>query len=219
LIVRSWDLRARPGRYEDCLGLITEGMKLAERHGARECRLTEAKAAGSNTGLLVVTYEFENLAAYGTYVDETTRDAEQQSFDHRAREAEAPLTYESGALLSEIDLGRADAKRDRGRVLDVFFGRSLPGRWDESIDFLRQVFELGDRHGSTRCRLFRLSHAGDHSGWLCAVMEYGSMNEWGTARDAWLADAKGPPLMQRQRDDSPWEQTTLGLFTEVSLFG
>jgi hypothetical protein len=218
LIVRSFDLRPRPGRYDDALGLISEGVKLAERHGAGEIRLTQAKTAGSTTGMLVLTCEFENMAAYGAYLDEATADTEQQSWVHRTREAEAPFTYESTAVLSEIDLGRADAKGDRGQVLDVYFGRSHPGRWDESLDLLRQVFDLRDQHGSTRCRLFQLYQAGEHSGLLCAVIEYGSMNGWGTAGDAWFADETGRSLSQRMHDDPPWERVTAGLFTEITLF-
>ena len=65
MIIRSWNLRPRPGRYDDAMGLITEGVKLAERHGARDVRLTQAATAGSTTGLLVLTCEFQNLTAYG----------------------------------------------------------------------------------------------------------------------------------------------------------
>jgi hypothetical protein len=218
LILRSWDLRPRPGRYDDALALITEGVKLVERHGVRDVRLTQAKAAGATTGLLVLTCGFESLAAYGAYVDDTTTDAEHQSFVHRTREPDAPFTYESGAVLTEIDLERRDAKRDRGRVLDVYFGRSLPGRWEESVDLLGQVFDVRDRHGATGCRLFQLYHAGEHNGWLCAVMEYASMNEWGTAGDAWFADETGRALTKRMRNDPPWQQVSAGLFTELKLF-
>jgi len=219
LIVRSWNLRPRPGRYDDAVGLLSEGVKLAERHGARDIRLTQARTAGETTGLLVLTCEFENLAAHGAYGDETMSDPEYQSFIHRTREAEAPFTYESTAVLTEIDLERPDAKRDRGRVLDVYFGRSHPGRWDESLDLLRQVFDLRDRQGATGCRLFELHQAGEDSGLLCAVIEYGSMNEWGTAGDAWYADETGRSLTQRMRDDPPWQRVTAGLFTEIILFG
>jgi hypothetical protein len=218
LIIRSWNLRPRPGRYDDALGLITEGVKLAERHGARDTRLTQAATAGTTTGLLVLSCEFENLSAYGAYVDDTMNDAEEQSFAHRIREAEAPFVYESTAVLSEIDLGREDAKRGRGRVLDVRFGRALPGRWEDTVEIARQAFDVGERHGSVGCRLFELDHAGEHSGWLCAVMEYNSMKEFGTAGDAWLADETGRSITQRMRDDSPFEPLSSGLFTEVTLF-
>jgi hypothetical protein len=218
LILRSWNLRPRPGRYDDSIGLITEGVKLAERHGARDVRLTQAATAGSNTGLLVLTCEFENLAAYGGYVDETMNDVEAQSFNHRIREAEAPFVYESTAVLTEIDLGRTDANRGHGRVLDVRFGRALSGRWDETLDICRQAFDLCDRHGAVGCRMFALDHAGEHSGWLCAVMEYNSMRDFGTAGDAWLADDTGRAITQRMRDDRPFEPLSAGLFTEVTLY-
>jgi hypothetical protein len=218
MIIRSWNLRPRPGRYDDAIGLITEGVKLAERHGARDARVTQAATAGPTTGLLVLTCEFDNLTAYGSYVDETTNDIEAQTFNHRIREAEAPFVYESTSVMTEIDLGRPDAKRGRGRVLDVRFGRPLAGRWDEMRDIARQAFDLCDRHGAVGCRLFELDHAGEHSGWLCAVMEYASMREFGAAGDQWLADDTGRALTQRMRDDSPFTPLSAGLFTEVALF-
>jgi hypothetical protein len=109
LIARSWNLRPRPGRYDDAIGLIAEGAKLAERHGARDIRLTQAATAGPTTGLLVLTLEFENLAAYGGYLDDTLSDVEAQNLNHRIREAEAPFVYESTAVLAEIDLAREGA--------------------------------------------------------------------------------------------------------------
>ena len=218
MIIRSWNLRPRPGRYDDAIGLITEGVKLAERHGARDVRLTQAATAGSTTGLLVLTCEFENLAAYGAYVDDTMNDVEAQSYAHRIREAEAPFVYESTAVLTEIDLGREASTRGHGRVLDVRFGRPLPGRWDEMLDIARQALDVCDSHGAVSCRLFELDHAGEHSGWLCAVMEYNSMREFGTAGDAWLGDDTGRSITQRMRTDSPFEPLSTGLFTEVTLF-
>jgi hypothetical protein len=217
LITRSWNLRPRPGRYDDAIGLIAEGAKLAERHGARDIRLTQAATAGPSTGLLVLTCEFENLAAYGAYLDDTLTDVEAQTHNHRIREAEAPFIYESTAMLAEIDLGREGAKFGRGRVLDARFGRPLPGRWDDALDVTRQAFDASERHGAVGCRLFELDHAGDRSGLLCAVVEYNSMKEFGRASDAWLADETGRSVTQRMRTDRPVEPVSSGLFTEVAL--
>jgi hypothetical protein len=218
LNVRSWNLRPRPGRYDDAIGLITEGVKLADRHGARQIRLTQAATAGPSTGLLVLTCEFENLTAYGRYLDTMMTDAEAHAHSHRIREAEAAFGYESTAVLGEIDLDRPDAKRSRGRVLDVQFGRPLPGRWDDTLTLTREAFDLCDRHGAAGCRLFELNHAGEHSGWLCAVMEYDSMSDFGAAGDAWMADDTGRRLTDRTRDDSPFVAISSGLFTEVALW-
>jgi hypothetical protein len=217
LITRSWNLRPRPGRYDDAIGLIAEGAKLAERHGARDIRLTQAATAGPSTGLLVLTCEFENLAAYGAYLDDTLTDVEAQTHNHRIREAEAPFIYESTAMLAEIDLARDGAKGGRGRVLDARFGRPLPGRWDDALDVTRQAFDASERHGAVGCRLFELDHAGDRSGLLCAVVEYNSMKEFGLANDAWLADETGRSVTQRMRTDRPVEPVSSGLFTEVAL--
>jgi hypothetical protein len=218
VIVRSWNVRPRPGRYDDAIGLITEGVKLAERHGGREIRLTQAATAGPSTGLLVLTCGFENLAAYGQYLDDTMGDAEAHTYSHRIREAEAPFTYESTAVLGEIDLDRRDAMRERGRVLDVRYGRALPGRWADTLAFAREAFDLCDANGSVGCRLYELNHAGEHTGWLCAVMEYESMRHFGTAGDAWMTGDVGRRLTDRMRDDCPFEPISSGLFTEVALF-
>ena len=75
----------------------------------------------------MLTCEFDNLTAYGTYLDDTLGDPEAQSYGHRIREAEAPFTYESTAVLAEIDLERSEAKNARGRVLDARLGRPWPG--------------------------------------------------------------------------------------------
>jgi hypothetical protein len=217
LIIRSWNLRPRPGRYDDAVGLIAEGAKLATRHGARDVRLTQAATAGPGTGVLVLTCEFENLAAYGAYLDDTLADIEAQTHNHRIREAEAPFIYESTAVLTEVDLGREVAKGGRGRVLDARFGRPLPGRWSDALDITRQAFDLAERHGAVGCRLFELDHAGDRSGMLCSVVEYNSMREFGMAGDAWLADEAGRSLTERMRADRPFEAVSSGLYTEVTL--
>ena len=217
MIVRSWNLRPRPGRYDDAIGLITEGVKLAERHGAHEIRLTQAATAGRNTGLLVLTCEFDNLAGYGSYLDDTLADPEAQTYGHRIREAEAPFTYESTAVLAEIDLERAEAKTSRGRVLDARLGRPLPGRWDDGLAFAREAFDLCDAHGAVGCRLFELNYAGPQSGLLCAVIEYNSMREYGQAGDEFMADDAARRLIATVRSDSPFQPVSSGLFTEVDI--
>lgn len=217
VIVRSWNLRPRPGRYDDAIGLITEGVKLAERHGADDIRLTQAATAGTTTGLLVLTCAFDNLAAYGEYLDESLMDVEAQAYNHRIREAEAPFVYESTAVLKEIDLDRADAKTGSGRVIDARYGRPLPGRWEDALIFTRDVFDVCERHGAVGCRLFEVDHAGDHSGVLCATMEYSSMREFGVAGDAWSLDEADRDLARRMRTDPPFTPVSSGLFTEVAI--
>jgi hypothetical protein len=218
LIVRCWNLRPRPGRYDDAIGLITEGVKLADRHGARQTRLTQAATAGPTTGLLVLSCAFESLTEYGAYLDQLMVDAEAQSYSHRIREAEAPFVYESTAVLAEIDLGRPDGKKGQGRVLDARFGRALPGRWDDTLAFARQAFDLCDKHGAAGCALFELNHAGVNSGELCAVMQYDSMTDFGRAGDAWMNDEEARRLTETTHADSPFAPTSSGLYTEVTVF-
>lgn len=217
MIIRSWNLRPRQGRYDDAVGLITEGVKLADRHGARQPRLTQAATAGPNTGVLVLTCEFENLTAYGTYLDDTLADAEAQSYNHRIREAEAPFTYESTAVLVEIDLDRPEGRQGRGRILDARLGRPRPGRWDDVMTFAREAFDVCDTTGAVGCRLFELNHAGPQTGLLCAVMEYNSMRDYGLASDAWMANDDARRLVDTMHGDSPFEPVSSGLYTEVAI--
>lgn len=217
MIIRSWNLRPRPGRYDDSIGLITEGAKLADRHGAHDIRLTQAATAGVNTGVLVLTCGFDTLAAYGSYLDDTMVDPEAHSYSHRIREAEAPFSYESTALMVEIDLERASAKAGQGRVIDARLGRPRPGRWEDVLTFARAAFDLCDEHGAVGCRLFEMNHAGPMSGTLCAVMEYDSMREYGEAGDRWRADEPTRRLVDAMRSDSPFEPVSSGLFTEVAI--
>jgi hypothetical protein len=217
MIIRSWNLRPRPGRYDDAIGLVTEGAKLADRHGAREIRLTQAATAGPNTGQLVLTCRFDSLGAYGAYLDDTQADAEAHSYSHRIREAEAPFVYESTAVMFEIDLGRSGGKDGRGRVIDARLGRVRPGRWEDTLAFSREAFDVCDAHGAVGCRLFELNHAGPQSGLLCAVMEYNSMREYGEAGDRLMADEKARELTQTMRGDAPFDEVSSGLFTEVAI--
>ena len=62
--------------------------------------------------------------------------------------------------------------------------------------------------------MFELDHAGEHSGWLCAVMEYNPIREFGIAGDAWLADDAGRSITGHDRS---FEPLSSGLFTEVTL--
>jgi hypothetical protein len=217
MIVRSWNLRPRQGRYDDAIGLVTEGAKLADRHGASGIRLTQAATAGPSTGLLVMTCEFDDMRAYGTYLDDTLADPEAQSYSHRIREAEAPFVYESSAVMVEIDLDRPGGKTERGRVLDARMGRPRPGRWDDTLAFAREAFDLCEMHGAVGCRLFELAHAGPQSGVLCAVTKYNSMQDYGEGSDRMMADGNARRLMERMRKDSPFEPVSSGLFTEVAI--
>ena len=164
-----------------------------------------------------MTCEFDNLAAYGSYLDDTLVDSEAHSYNHRIREAEAPFSYESTAVLVEIDLGRATGKTGRGRVLDARLGRPRPGRWDDIMGFARDAFDISDTHGAVGCRLFELNHSGPQTGLLCAVMEYNSMREFGEAGDHWRTDDAARRLVDAMRSDSPFEPVSSGLYTEVAI--
>ena len=112
-IVRTWSVRPKAGRFDDAIGLLTDGAKLLDRHGASEIRLTHGALVGNHSGSLVVSCEFASFTRHGEFIDELAADVENQAYMHRAREAEAPFTLEGTAVLAEIPLGRFAQARPR----------------------------------------------------------------------------------------------------------
>ena len=74
---------------------------------------------------------------------------------HRAREAEAPFTLEGTARLVEVPLDRLTKGR-RGNVLQTFLFRVRPGRRDDAVSAATSGFDLCERFGATRCRIFEV---------------------------------------------------------------
>jgi hypothetical protein len=216
-IVRTWSVRPKAGRFDDAIGLLSEGAKLLDRHGAREIRLTHGGVAGNHTGALVVSCEFETFTRHGEFFEELGMDVENQSFMHRAREAEAPFTLESTLLLAEVPLDRG-AGGVRGKVLETFLTRVRPGRMDDALRLAATAFELTGRFGASRCRLFELSAAGEMTGTHISVTEYEDMRAYGRVADAWVTDSDAQKLVKDVRSDkAPIDLLSSGVYTEIPI--
>jgi hypothetical protein len=216
-IVRIWSVRPKAGRFDDAIGLLTEGAKLLDRHGARNVRLTHAGIVGNGSGALVVSCEFETWTRHGEFVDELVIDVENQSFMHRAREAEAPFTLESTAVLAEVPLDRA-ARGERGKVLQTFLTRVRPGRMADALRLTTSAFDLSERFGATRCRLFELGAAGEMTGTYISVFEYDDMRGHGRVADAWMADPEAQKLREQVGGEkAPVEMLSSGVYTEIPI--
>jgi hypothetical protein len=214
-IVRIWSVRPKAGRFDDAIGLLTDGAKLLDRHGARDIRLTHGTLVGNHSGALVVSCEFETFARHGEFIDELATDMDNQTFMHRAREAEAPFTLEGTALLAEIPLDRV-AEGGRGKVLQTFRSRVRPGRWDDAVRAATTVFDLCERFGATRCRLYEMGAAGDMTGTHIAVIEHDNMGRYGRVVDALMTDREAQKLLETVRGEkAPVEVIASGVYTEI----
>ena len=215
--VRIWSVRPKAGRFDDAIGLLTDGAKLLERHGARSIRLTHGAVVGNHSGALVVSCEFETFTRHGEFLDELATDMDNQTFLHRAREAEAPFTLEGTALLAEVSMERAE-KAGRGKVLQTFQSRIRPGRWDDAVRAAASVFDLCEGFGAIRCRLFEMGAAGDMTGTHIAVIEHDDMRGYGRVVDALATDREAQKLLETVRGEkAPVDVIASGVYTEIPL--
>ena len=216
-IVRTWSVQPKAGRFDDAIGLLTEGAKLLDRRGTRGIRLTHGAMVGNHSGALVVSCEFDTFTRHGEFMDELMTDVENQTFMHRAREAEAPFTLEGTALLAEVPLER-NAKGGRGKVLQTFLSRVRPGRWDDAVRSATTVFDLCERFGATRCRLFELGAAGEMTGTHIAVIEHEDMSGHGRVADAMMTDQDARKVLEAVRGEkAPVDVISSGVYTEIPI--
>jgi hypothetical protein len=217
-IIRTWTVRPQFGRFDDTLAMLTEVAKIVERHHGTEMLLTEAGAAGSNAGSLVLSCEFPDFSTYGTFVDEMKADGEVDAYMRRARAADAPYALVSALLASEVPLDRTSPRDERGSVLFAYSGRSHPGRFDDTRHLAAEAFDLIERHGATRCRLVQIGPGGELSGLLVAITEFEDMHAYGAATDAFNADPAGMQLLARlDTPHSPIQFLSSSLYTRVPL--
>jgi hypothetical protein len=96
--------RPTPGRFEAAVALGSRFFDFMERHGARNCRLWNAGAAGSQTSTLIATLEFENLQAWGNATDALESDPEALSLTPVVQGSDSPITPLSSSVYTEVAL-------------------------------------------------------------------------------------------------------------------
>ena len=217
-VIRYWTLHAVPGRYDDTLGLLQEAAKMCERHGANEARLSRGLVAGTNSDTLVFSCEFSDFSAFGEFADGFMADSEYDAYLRRVRAADVPFTLVSSALATEVVLDRQNPKNDHGQVIDAYTFRTRPGRLTDSHHLVSDAFDVLDRLGAARCRLFQLGTGGDQVGTHVSTIEFDSMRTWGRTRDAYLADPAGRALGDTANAaESPIEAISHSVYTRTSL--
>jgi hypothetical protein len=96
--------RAHPGKRQAFLDDAAAARKILERLGAR-WRIAETTIGGPNTGNLIVSLEFNDMAAYAAFTQKAQGDSEWQAFQARVLGTADPTTSLVGrSLVTDLDL-------------------------------------------------------------------------------------------------------------------
>jgi hypothetical protein len=80
------------------------------------------------------------------------------------------------------------------------------------------VFELCERFGATRCRLFEMGAAGEMTGTHIAVIEHDDMRGHGRMTEALTSDREGQKLRETVRGEkAPVELMSSGIYREIPI--
>ena len=89
------------GKRDDFLKESEQAKAIATRLGAR-FRLGEMIVGGAQTGQMVVTQEFDDLAAYGAFTQKRAADREWQDFQKVAHKAGASNSLVSRTIVQDL---------------------------------------------------------------------------------------------------------------------
>ena len=96
--------RAHPGKRQQFLDDAAAAKKILERLGAR-WRIADTTIGGPNTGNLIVSLEFADMAAYAAFTQKAQGDSEWQAFQARVAGSADPTTSLVGrSLITDLDL-------------------------------------------------------------------------------------------------------------------
>jgi hypothetical protein len=216
-VIYSTVSRARPGRRLDAVAAAAEGKKVVERDGAMDCRLSVATTAGEASGTFIFTMQFDSNEAYGAFADQAAEDQELAALTERLDHEDSPIMIEAQSLGAEIPLDRP-VKAGRGRAIQAYLSRPLPGRFEGALDLARQAFDFVEANGAVNARLFTLLSAGSMTDALVVSWELESMRALGRVGDAYLTDPAGQALMQAMTGpDCPVTTISSGIYTEIPI--
>jgi hypothetical protein len=101
-IIEVYVARAVPGGFEACRDLAARAFRFLAGHGATNCRMTQLRNAGSRTGALVATWEFENMRARGIADDLWWSDSEGRAVMDELMGSTAPMTPLSAGIYRDV---------------------------------------------------------------------------------------------------------------------
>jgi hypothetical protein len=101
-IIEVYVARPLPGRFDACRDLAAGAFGFLAGHGATNCRLTQLRNAGSRTGALVATWEFENMRTRGVADDLWWSDSKGQAVMNELMGSNAPMTALSAGIYRDV---------------------------------------------------------------------------------------------------------------------
>jgi len=213
-VISSYVAQVKPGRFQDALELLRRAAKPLESLGAHEVRVLRS-ATGETYGGLVMSLEFENNEAYGTWYDRVMADDEIVGLLARADSTDAPYVSQMVSLGQEIPI---EGPKEHGPVVQVSISKPLPGRAPEAISLASRGAQLLGRQGARGCRLLWISSGGMQSGAFVFVSEFASTTAMGKTGDALMSDPEGLAFLTEVGSaGSPATMMSQDIYYELTL--
>jgi hypothetical protein len=91
-----------PGRFQAGIALGHQAFDVAERHGARNCRLFQQQANGLQPDVLIATMDFDNMAAYGRMANAFLSEPSVQPILELLQSSDSPIRPITTEIYTEI---------------------------------------------------------------------------------------------------------------------
>jgi hypothetical protein len=204
----------KPGRYDDVVEMSRSANKVVERHGGKNTRTSAALVSGAAYGNIVSTCEFEDLEAWGAWLDAVLVDEEIVALLGQLRGENTPYLTQSTGVIMEVPLGRD--RGVNGRFIGAFLSAPVPGRYQAAIALAGQAFDLLERHGARNCRLFAQQANGIQPEVLISTAEFDTLKAYGKTLNAFISDPAGQSIVElTQSSDSPVRTLSSDVYTEI----
>jgi hypothetical protein len=92
------------GRMDDAIGLLQQVKKVSEQLGGQEIRLMRSAAGGNGGNTVALTTSFENMAAYGKYMDAWNENTECLKIVDQIQGKNAPADSLASEVYQDIPL-------------------------------------------------------------------------------------------------------------------
>jgi hypothetical protein len=207
----------KPGRQDDAIALVRDGVKVMNAAGAQHVRMLLAGGAGEAFGSLVMVSELDSLTEYGAFVDRIGQDAAAQAYIARFTEPNGPIVPTSTHITADVP-SDLPTRAERGSVIEVYYMKARPGGLERLISMGIRHRSLVEQHGAVSSHLLTSIHGGSQTGLLMGVAEFADNEAWGRATES----LNGDPDFQRATAeffaaDSPADVVFSGLFSDVPL--
>jgi hypothetical protein len=204
----------KPGRYDDVVEMSRTANKVIERHGGRNMRTVVATVSTAAYGNVVNICEFEDLEAWGGFLDAVLSDEEIAALLAQLRSENTPYLTQSTGVVVEVPLGRQ--RGANGPVIASFMSAPVPGRYQDAVTLTGQAFELLERHGARNCRLFAQQANGIQPEVLISSAEFDSIKACGKTLELMTSDPAGQSIMMlAQSSDSPTRTLSTDIYIEI----